>query len=194
MPAVQETVDRVRQIDVDQYRYGFETLIESDKAPQRAVGRYRPLHLREKERTGLDAGVAAGSLSPLADHEGAGVGAGPLSEDRLSGSLLLLGAEKEGTGLARRGRSGNPEDLRKARHSAARAGNAGRRGAPRRRAPHRGRCRVRFGFGRHHVPEGAEAGRRDLHADLGGDPRASRAGARSISARWCRPRTIILRR
>src|SRR5258708_5271224 len=34
MAAVQETVDRVRQIDVDQYRYGFETLIESDKAPR----------------------------------------------------------------------------------------------------------------------------------------------------------------
>src|SRR6201997_4827816 len=34
MPAVQETVDRVRRIDVDQYRYGFETDIESDKAPK----------------------------------------------------------------------------------------------------------------------------------------------------------------
>ena len=34
MPAVQETVDRVKRIDVDQYRYGFETLIESDKAPK----------------------------------------------------------------------------------------------------------------------------------------------------------------
>jgi len=34
MPAVQETVDRVRRIDVDQYRYGFETQIESDKAPK----------------------------------------------------------------------------------------------------------------------------------------------------------------
>jgi Fe-S cluster assembly protein SufB len=34
MPAVQETVDRVRRIDVDQYRYGFETLIESEKAPR----------------------------------------------------------------------------------------------------------------------------------------------------------------
>jgi Fe-S cluster assembly protein SufB len=33
MPAVQETVDQVRQIDVDQYKYGFETLIESDRAP-----------------------------------------------------------------------------------------------------------------------------------------------------------------
>ena len=34
MPAVQETVDRVRRIDVDQYKYGFETIIESDKAPK----------------------------------------------------------------------------------------------------------------------------------------------------------------
>src|SRR5687768_4688503 len=34
MPAVQETVEQVRQIDVDQYKYGFETLIASDKAPK----------------------------------------------------------------------------------------------------------------------------------------------------------------
>src|SRR5437764_5939350 len=34
MRAVQETVDRVRQIDVDQYKYGFETLISSEKAPK----------------------------------------------------------------------------------------------------------------------------------------------------------------
>ncbi|HEX5779305.1 MAG TPA: Fe-S cluster assembly protein SufB [Xanthobacteraceae bacterium] len=34
MPAVQETVERVRSIDVDQYKYGFETKIETDKAPK----------------------------------------------------------------------------------------------------------------------------------------------------------------
>ncbi len=34
MPAVQETIDQVRQIDVDQYKYGFETLIEMEKAPK----------------------------------------------------------------------------------------------------------------------------------------------------------------
>jgi len=34
MPAELETVERVRRIDVDQYRYGFETLIESEKAPK----------------------------------------------------------------------------------------------------------------------------------------------------------------
>ena len=34
MPAVQETIDTVRKIDVDQYKYGFETIIEMDKAPK----------------------------------------------------------------------------------------------------------------------------------------------------------------
>jgi len=34
MPAVQETVEQVRRIDVDQYKYGFETKIESEKAPK----------------------------------------------------------------------------------------------------------------------------------------------------------------
>ncbi|WP_349371895.1 Fe-S cluster assembly protein SufB [Salinarimonas sp.] len=34
MPAVQETIDRVKAIDVDQYKYGFETVLEVDKAPK----------------------------------------------------------------------------------------------------------------------------------------------------------------
>ncbi len=34
MPAVQETIEQVRKIDVDQYKYGFETHIETDKAPK----------------------------------------------------------------------------------------------------------------------------------------------------------------
>ena len=34
MAAVQETIDRVKLIDVDQYKYGFETEIEMDKAPR----------------------------------------------------------------------------------------------------------------------------------------------------------------
>ncbi|MDX2288490.1 MAG: Fe-S cluster assembly protein SufB [Hyphomicrobiaceae bacterium] len=34
MPAVQETIEQVKQIDVDQYKYGFETTIESVKAPK----------------------------------------------------------------------------------------------------------------------------------------------------------------
>jgi len=34
MPAAQETIERVRHIDIDQYKYGFVTDIESDKAPK----------------------------------------------------------------------------------------------------------------------------------------------------------------
>ncbi|WBT37405.1 Fe-S cluster assembly protein SufB [Hyphomicrobium sp. DMF-1] len=34
MAAVQETIDQVKKIDVDQYKYGFETEIESIKAPK----------------------------------------------------------------------------------------------------------------------------------------------------------------
>ncbi|MBE7183742.1 MAG: Fe-S cluster assembly protein SufB [Methylobacterium mesophilicum] len=34
MPAVQDTIDRVRKIDVDQYKYGFSTEIETDKLPK----------------------------------------------------------------------------------------------------------------------------------------------------------------
>ncbi|MGB7431271.1 MAG: Fe-S cluster assembly protein SufB, partial [Ahrensia sp.] len=34
MPAVQETIDQVKQIDVDQYKYGFETMVEMDMAPK----------------------------------------------------------------------------------------------------------------------------------------------------------------
>jgi Fe-S cluster assembly protein SufB len=34
MAAVQQTIDQVRRIDVDQYKYGFETAIETVKAPR----------------------------------------------------------------------------------------------------------------------------------------------------------------
>ena len=34
MPAVEETVERVKRVDVDQYQYGFETAVESEKAPK----------------------------------------------------------------------------------------------------------------------------------------------------------------
>jgi len=34
MPALQETVEQVRRIDVDQYKYGFVTNIESERAPK----------------------------------------------------------------------------------------------------------------------------------------------------------------
>jgi Fe-S cluster assembly protein SufB len=36
MAAVQETIDQVRQIDVDQYKYGFETDHRESTRPRRA--------------------------------------------------------------------------------------------------------------------------------------------------------------
>ena len=34
MPAVQETIEQVKKIDIDQYKYGFETKIATVKAPK----------------------------------------------------------------------------------------------------------------------------------------------------------------
>ena len=34
MPAVQETIEQVRSIDVDLYKYGFTTEVEMEKAPK----------------------------------------------------------------------------------------------------------------------------------------------------------------
>ncbi len=67
MPAVLETVEAVKSIDVDQYKYGFVTDIESELAPRAQRG-YRPLHLGQEERAGVDDGMAARRLSPLAHH------------------------------------------------------------------------------------------------------------------------------
>ncbi len=58
MPAVQDTIDRVRKIDVDQYKYGFQTEIAVDKAPKGLSGRHHPFHFGQEGRTVLDAGMA----------------------------------------------------------------------------------------------------------------------------------------
>ena len=61
---------------------------------------------------------------------GAELGARVVRQDRLQRHLLLRRAEEEpGAEVPRRGRSGDPQDLREARHSAARAGDPGRRRA-----------------------------------------------------------------
>ncbi len=65
MAAVQETIDQVRQIDVDQYKYGFETMIETDKAPKGlSEDIIRFIATRTKSRSGCSNGglmlIAAG--------------------------------------------------------------------------------------------------------------------------------------
>ena len=63
MPAVQETIERVRHIDIDQYKYGFVTDIESDKAP-RACPRI-PSASSRRRRTSPP-GCWSGGSTPIA--------------------------------------------------------------------------------------------------------------------------------
>ena len=94
MPAVQETVARVKEIDVDKYKYGFTTDIELVRAPKGLNEETCPLHLGQEGRARLAARLAARGLSPLAHHAGADLGQRPLPQDRFPGALLLLGAEE----------------------------------------------------------------------------------------------------
>ena len=125
MPAVQETVDQVRRIDVDQYKYGFETLIESDKAPKGlSEDTVRFISAKKNEPEWMLA-WRLDAYKRWLTMQRAEMGQGRIRPDRLSGPLLLFRAE-EGAAVARRDRPGNSAHLRKARHSAARARSAAR--------------------------------------------------------------------
>ena len=186
MPAVQETVEQVRRIDVDQYKYGFVTDIESEKAPRAfrktPSASFRP---RRTSRSGCWRGGSTPIKRWLTMREPTWARV-DYPQDRLSGHLLLFRAEEEGRRRSRSTRS-TPRFSRPTRSSAFRCASrrscsacSGRRArtarARRRLRPRRGRCGVRFGFGRDHLQGRAGQGRRDLHADLGGDARASRPG------------------
>ena len=116
---------------------------------------------------------------------------GRLRPDRLSGRLLLFRADQlQGAEVARRHRSRDPQDLREARHPAARARGAARHRA---RGPQEGEVGedgepARRAIASRSTPcstcvsvattfkEELKKVRRDLHADLGGAARASRPG------------------
>ncbi len=191
MAAVQQTIDQVKRIDVDQYKYGFETTIEFGEGAAGPERGHRPLHLGEEGRARLDAGVAARGLPALADHDRAGLGQGALPQDRLPEPLLLLGAEIDRRPQEpRRCRPGAAAHLREARHPAQGARDPGRREGVARG----GRCGVRFRLRGHHLQGRAGQGRRHLLLDLGSAARASRAGAASTWARSCRRATTSMRR
>ena len=136
----------------------------------------------------MDAGVAARRLQALADHARAEMGQDRLRPDRLSGPLLLFRAEEkapksldeidpeilrtyEKLGIPLRER----EALLGIQRPANEDGEERRRGRGQLR-PRRGRCGVRFRFGRDHVQGRACQSRRAVHADLGSRARASRTG------------------
>ena len=124
MAAVQETIDQVKKIDVDQYKYGFETRIESVKAPKGLDESTVRLHLGQEGRARVAFDLASRSVPALEGDDRADVGEGSLSEDRFSGHLLLFGAEIDGRAEEpRRRRSATDRDVQEARHSAEGAGS-----------------------------------------------------------------------
>ena len=93
---VQDTIERVREIDVDKYKYGFTTDIESVRAPKGLSEDIVRFISAKKGEPEVAARMAARSLPALAHAAGADMGARPLPEDRLRGSLLLFRAEIDG--------------------------------------------------------------------------------------------------
>ena len=111
MPAVQETVDTVRRIDVDQYKYGFVTDIESDKAPKGlSEDTVRFISARKNEPDWMLEWRLGAYRRWLTMSEPTWA-QGHLSEDRFPGHLLLLRPEIEGAEEPRRDRSGAPRNL-----------------------------------------------------------------------------------
>ena len=185
MPAVQETVEQVRQIDVDQYKYGFETLIESEKAPKglsedtvrfisakkdepawmlewRLEAYRRWLTMREPQWARVDYGPI--DYQDAYYYSAPKAFKAPKSLDDIDPEILKT---YDKLGIPLREREALLGIVRE---------DGERRRRTQWRQPRRGRRGVRFRFGRHHLQGRAEEGRRDLHADLRGAARASRAG------------------
>ena len=158
MAAVQETIERVRHIDVDQYEYGFETVIESEKAPKGlSEDTVRFISAKKNEPDWMLEWRLEAYRRWLTMTEPTWARVG-YPNDRLPGSLLLLRAEAEESCSSLD--EIDPEILKtyeKLGIPLREAGDSGRRGAPDGERAHRGRCRVRFGFGRDHVQGRAEA-------------------------------------
>ncbi len=183
MPAVRETVDQVSAIDVDKYKYGFETDIETDKAPKglnEDTVRFISAKKNEPEWMLEWRLEAYRRWLTMTEPTWARV---QLSQDRLPGPVLLRGP-KSAPGPKSLDEV-DPEllrDVREARHPAEGAGAARRRrGRARRR-----RRGVRFRFGRDHLQGGTGQARDHLLLDLRGDARTTPNWCSSISARSCR--------
>ena len=208
MPAVQETIDRVRKIDVDQYKYGFETSIETDKAPKGLNEDIIRLISAKKDepewmlewRLGafrrwltLEEPTWARVHYPKIDFQDIHYYAapkstpGPTSLDDVDPELLKVYAKlgiplKEQEILAGVRKAGEPSAVRS------------RQRQWRRAAPRRGRRRVRFRFGRDDLQGRARQGRRHLLLDLRSDPRASGAGEEVSRHRRADDRQLSTRR
>ena len=166
----------VKALDVTEYKYGFFSQFEMDKAPKglsEEIVRFisakkgEPDWMTEwrleayrrwltmEEPTWARVGYPKIDFQEITYYAAPKSVTGPMSLEDVDPELLNL--------------------LQEARHSASRAGDP-RRGRGRQGAPRCRRRRVRLGLGGHHLQEGARQGRRDLLPDLGGGAFASRAG------------------
>ena len=184
MPAVQETVDQVRRIDVDQYKYGFETLIESDKAPKGlSEDTVRFISAKKSEPEWMLAWRldAYKRWLTMSEPKWAKVEYDPIDYQ----SIYYYSAPKKKDGpksldeidpeiLRTYEKLGIPLREREILLGVQKADGAGDGDTGRRRVAVD--AVFDFGFGRHHVQGGARQGRRAVHADLGGGAQASRIG------------------
>ena len=183
MPAVQETIEQVRSIDVNQYKYGFATEVEMDKAPKglsEDIVRFISAKKGEPEwmlewrldalrrwRTMREPTWARVNYEPI-DYDdiyyyaAPKMNAAPKSLDEVDPAILET-YKKLGIPLREQEILAGVQSSRVAVDAV-----------------------FELGVGRDHLQGGAEEGRRDLHADLGGDPRASRTSSASTSRRSCR--------
>ena len=174
MPAVHETVEQVRRIDVDQYKYGFETDIESEKAPK-GLSEDTVRFISEKKSE--PAWMLEWRLEAYRRWL-------TMDEPTWAKVEYVRSTTRTFTTTRRRRRSpprsrstrSTPKSSAPMRSSAFRCASVKFWRAfsdpTAMAAPRRGRCGVRLRFRGDHLQGGAEEGRRDLHADLGGLARA----------------------
>ena len=130
MSSASETIEQLRAVTERKYQYGFVTDIEEDRAPKGLSEDIIRFISAKKDEPDWLLEWRLKAYRHWLTMERADLGARQVPGDRLPGRLLLLRAEGEGRRpeKPRRGRSGALEDIREARHSAARAGDARRRG------------------------------------------------------------------
>ena len=173
--AEQATIDAVTARGAERYKYGFVTDIESEKAPKGlSADTVRYISAKKNEPDWmLEWRLAAFERwQSMREPRWARV---KYPADRLSGRLLLFGAEIEAEARQpRSGRSETARNLQEARYPDHRAKAAGRR---------RRRCRVRQRVRGDDVQGKAEGSRRYLLPDVRGAADAPRTRAQIFGLR-----------
>ncbi len=178
MPAVHETVEQVRRIDVDQYKYGFETNIESEKAPKGlSEDTVRYISAKKDEPEWMLAWRLDAYQRWLTMQEPTWA---RVDYPRIDFQDLYYFSQPKEFVAPKSLDEVDPEILRTyeklgipLREQEILAGVERPEGTYSKVAVD---AVFELGFRCHHLQGGIDEGRRDLHADLRGDPRISRFG------------------